>query len=111
PAGTSMITLTNASGTTEAFPIYIDQTEPGLLSPPGSFAISGKQYVAAILPDGSFALPSNAIPGVASRPANPGETIVIYGIGFGAVIPSIAAGNVVTQQNQLATPVQFLFNN
>jgi len=111
PAGTSMITLTNANGTTEAFPIYIDQTEPGLLSPPGSFAISGKQYVAATLPDGSFALPSNAIPGVASRPANPGETIVIYGIGFGAVIPSIAAGNVVTQQNQLATPVQFLFNN
>lgn len=27
------------------------------------------------------------------------------------MIPSIAAGNVVTQQNQLATPVQFLFNN
>jgi uncharacterized protein (TIGR03437 family) len=111
PVGPSMITLTNANGTTELFPLYIDQTEPGLLAPPGSFAINGKQYVAAILPDGSFALPSNAIPGVASRPANPGETIVIYGIGFGDVLPNIAAGTVVTQQNELATPIQFLFNN
>jgi uncharacterized protein (TIGR03437 family) len=110
PVGPSMVTVTNANGTSEPFPIYIDQTQPGLLAPPGSFVIGGKQYVAGILADGSFALPTNAIPGVASRPAQPGETVVFYGIGFGPTLPNFTAGTVVTQQNELATPIQFLFN-
>jgi uncharacterized protein (TIGR03437 family) len=66
--------------------------------------------VAGTLSDGSFALPTNAIPGVASRPANPGETVVFYGVGFGPTLPNFAAGTVVTGQNELATPIQFLFN-
>ena len=108
--GPSMIIVTNANGTSEPFPIYINQTEPGLLAPPGSFVINGKQYVAGILPDGSFALPANAIPGVASRPASPGETVIFYGIGFGPTLPNYSAGTIVQGQNELATKIQFLFN-
>jgi uncharacterized protein (TIGR03437 family) len=111
PVGPSMITLTNSSGISDPFPIYVNQTEPGLLAPPGTFVINGKQYVAALFSDGSFALPQNAIPGVASRPAKAGETITFYGIGFGPVIPDFPAGTVVTQQNTLKTPLQFLFGN
>jgi uncharacterized protein (TIGR03437 family) len=66
--------------------------------------------VAAILSDGSFALPLNAIPGVASRPAHAGETVTIYGVGFGAVSGGLTAGTIVTQQNSLTTPMQFQFN-
>jgi uncharacterized protein (TIGR03437 family) len=110
PVGPSMVTVTNANGMSEPFPIYINQTEPGLLAPPGSFVINNKQYVAGILSDGSFALPTNAIPGVASRPANPGETVVFYGVGFGPTLPDFLAGTVVTGQNELATAIQFLFN-
>ena len=48
---------------------------------------------------------------MASRPAKAGETIVIYGVGFGDVLPAgIEAGTVVTQQNQLKASIQFLFN-
>jgi uncharacterized protein (TIGR03437 family) len=110
PTGASAITLTNANGTTDPYAIQINAREAGVLAP-AAFIIGGKQYVAAILPDGSFALPQNAIPGVASRPAEPGETIVIYGIGFGPVLPNINAGTIVTEQNQLSTPIQFLFGN
>ncbi|HEY6344342.1 MAG TPA: hypothetical protein VIY49_22850 [Bryobacteraceae bacterium] len=110
PVGPSMVTVTNANGMSEPFPIYINQTQPGLLAPPGSFVINNKQYVAGILSDGSFALPANAIPGVASRPANPGETVIFYGVGFGPTLPNFPAGTVVTGQNELATPIQFLFN-
>jgi uncharacterized protein (TIGR03437 family) len=40
--------------------------------------------VVAQLLDGTYVLPTGAIAGVTSRPAKPGETIVIYGIGFGS---------------------------
>jgi AcrR family transcriptional regulator len=48
-------------------------------------------------------------PGVASRPAKPGETILFFGVGFGAVTPNIAAGQIVTQANQLSLSLQILF--
>lgn len=107
-SGWVYITLTNPNGTSEGFPIYVNQTQPGLLAP-STFVVSGKQYVAALLSDGSFALPENAIPGVASRPAVPGETATIYGVGFGPVIPDFPAGTVVTAENSLLTAPQFLF--
>jgi uncharacterized protein (TIGR03437 family) len=103
------VTLTNANGTSSAFNITVNSTEPGLLAP-SSFAIGGKQYVVALLPDNAtYILPTGAIPGVASRPAHPGETITLYGIGFGAVTPNIPAGQIVGQANQLAASFQILF--
>ena len=48
------------------------------------------------------------MPGVNSR-ARPGETITIYGIGFGAVNPAAGNGQVVTQTNQLSAPLQIKF--
>ncbi len=109
PTGAQAITVTNANGTSDKFWLIVNPTQPGLLAPP-SFTISGKQYLAAILSDGSFALPANAIPGVATRPAHAGETITIYGVGFGPVSGGITAGTIVTQQNSLTTPLQFVFN-
>lgn len=50
-----------------------------------------------------------AIAGVNSRPAKPGETIIIYGVGFGPVTPTIPAGEIVTQQNQLTQSLEILF--
>jgi uncharacterized protein (TIGR03437 family) len=84
---------------------------PGLLAPP-TFQVNGKQYVAALTADGqTFILPSGAISGLPSRPAKPGETIVLYGIGFGAVTPNLSAGTVVSQANSLAGPLQIFFGN
>jgi uncharacterized protein (TIGR03437 family) len=109
PTGAQAITITNANGASDKFWLIVNPTQPGLLAPP-TFTVSGKQYVAAILSDGSFALPLNAIPGVASRPAHAGETVTIYGVGFGAVSGGLTAGTIVTQQNSLTTPLQFTFN-
>ena len=44
-----------------------------------------------------------------SRRANAGDTIIFYGIGFGAVTPAIAAGQIVQQTNALALPLQVNF--
>jgi uncharacterized protein (TIGR03437 family) len=87
----------------------VDQTQPGLLAP-SNFIGGGKQYVAALFSDGqTFALPTNAVPGVPSRPAMPGDTLTVYAVGFGAVTGGWTAGTVVTADNSLTAPVQFLF--
>jgi uncharacterized protein (TIGR03437 family) len=56
-------------------------------------------------------LPAGAIPGVQSRPAKPGETIVLYGVGFGGVTPNLSAGTLVSQQNTLSNPIEIRFGN
>jgi uncharacterized protein (TIGR03437 family) len=81
---------------------------PGLLAP-AQLKIGGKQYVAAFFSDGSYVLPPNAVAGLTSRQAKPGDTIVLYGVGFGPVAPTEKAGQIVQLQNKLLTPVQFMF--
>jgi uncharacterized protein (TIGR03437 family) len=110
PLGAQSILLTNAEGVSLAYPIYINQTQPGLLSPP-SFTVNGTPYVTALFADGAYVLPVGAIPGLASRPAAPGDTLVLYGVGFGSVIPSIPAGEIVAQQNTLASNLQIKFGD
>jgi uncharacterized protein (TIGR03437 family) len=54
-------------------------------------------------------LPPGAIPGVSSRQAKPGETILVYGIGFGSVTPDIPAGQIAEQANSLTSQFQIMF--
>ena len=107
-AGETQIAVTSGNITSAPFNIMVNATQPGMLAPP-SFKIGGNQYVVAQFSDGTYVLPAGAIPGVTSRPAAPGETIVIYGIGFGSVTPNIPAGQIVTQANQLSLPLQIFF--
>jgi uncharacterized protein (TIGR03437 family) len=108
-AGPQQITVTTAVGTSAPYTVTVNPAQPGLLPSP-SFQIGGKQYVAALLSDGAtYVLPPGAIPGAASRPAHPGETIVLYGAGFGPVSPSVDAGEIVRQNNALTMPVQVFF--
>jgi hypothetical protein len=52
---------------------------------------------------------SGAISGVTSSPAKVGETIVIYGVGFGPVTPNIPAGEIATESSQLSAPLTMHF--
>jgi uncharacterized protein (TIGR03437 family) len=106
--GTLQLTVTNPNGASAAVNITVNMTEPGLLAP-ASFKIGGNQYVVAQHSDGSYVLPVGAITGVASSPAKPGEAIVIYGVGFGSVVPNILAGEIATVTNQLSASLQILF--
>ncbi|HTX37543.1 MAG TPA: hypothetical protein VME43_21085 [Bryobacteraceae bacterium] len=107
--GPQQITVTTAAGTSAAYTITVNATEPGLLAPP-SFVVNGKQYVVAqFTADNTYVLPTGAIAGITSRPASPGDSIVIYGVGFGPAMSSsngiIPAGQVVQGANQLVDPV------
>jgi uncharacterized protein (TIGR03437 family) len=109
PTGIVPVAVANANGTSDQYWLIVNPTEPGLLAPP-TFTVNGKQYVVALFSDGqTFALPQGALAGVASRPAKPGETLTIYGVGFGPVSGGFTAGSIVTAQNSLMTALQFLF--
>jgi len=106
--GSQQLTVTNGTAVSTAVNVTVNAIQPGLLAPP-SFLIGGNQYVVAQLADGTYVLPAGAIAGVSSRPAQPGETIVIYGIGFGPVLPNTPAGEIAPTSSQLSDSLSFLF--
>ena len=97
--GPQTIVVSTPNGDTAPVSVTVAASQPGLLAP-ASFQIGGRWYVAALHTDGTFVLPPGAIVGLATRQAQPGETILLYGIGFGSVTPNIAAGQVVTTTNR-----------
>jgi uncharacterized protein (TIGR03437 family) len=112
--GSQQITVTNGGQTSSAYSLTVNALQPGLLAP-SSFLIGGKQYVVAQFTDGTYVLPPNSIAGVTTRAARAGETIIVYGVGFGPVLTSsntnIPAGQVVQQANQLTNPMQMKFGS
>ena len=87
----------------------INPSAPGLLAPISfpSLVGLGARTLAAVFPDGvTYVLPTGFIPGVPSRPARGGDTITLYGIGFGPVNPSTPAGQIVQASNALQLPLQ-----
>lgn len=107
--GPQSIVATTPAGSSAPYTITVNSVQPGLLAP-SSFIIAGKQNVVALFSDGTtFVLPPAAISAVASRRAQPGDVITLYGIGFGPVTPGIPAGQIVQQSNALAMSLQILF--
>ncbi len=107
--GSFPVVVNNNGATSEPYNVTVNGVEPGLLAPP-SFKLGSNQYVVALLPDGTtYILPTGAISGVTSRPAKSGETIVLYGIGFGLVTPPLTVGQLTQQSNRLILPLQILF--
>jgi uncharacterized protein (TIGR03437 family) len=104
--GAQPLVLTTALGSSAAYTVTVNATQPGLYTLP-QFNIGGKQYVGAVFSDFStFVMPTGAVSGFTTRPAKPGDIITIFGVGFGAVTPDIPAGQIVGQQNSLAASFQ-----
>jgi uncharacterized protein (TIGR03437 family) len=95
------VTVVVSNGTAASAP---QSVQVGSFSP-GLFTIAG--YAVAVNPDGSLAAPTGAIPGIASHPATPGDSLVLYGSGFGPVNPPATTGDnsLDTQRNATSTPI------
>jgi uncharacterized protein (TIGR03437 family) len=110
-ASPATVTVTSGVGTSAPYDIPLNLTQPGLLAPP-SFKVGGKQYVVALFPDGTYVAPTGAIAGVTSKPAKVGDTITLYGVGFGPVTPDVPAGQIApSTPNALSAPFQIFFGN
>ena len=97
-AGRVPVQVINAAGNSETFLTEAVPRAPALLAP-ASFTSDGRQYVAALLPDGAFAGPEKL--GAAFRPARSGDRLVLYGVGFGLTAPALPAGQIAAQLTTL----------
>jgi uncharacterized protein (TIGR03437 family) len=86
-SGTAKVVV-NSNGTIEpSFNLAMQTVAPGIFT-----TASGVGQAIAINPDGSLAGPSGSIPGLAVRPAKPGDFLVILATGLGPVTPSLTDG-------------------
>lgn len=97
--GPVQLVVTNGGVASDPFTITASNTLPGILASP-QFKVGSTQYAVAQLPDGSYAGDPAKIPGT-NRPIKPGETIVMYGIGFGPVTPAMPSGTIVGAANKV----------
>jgi uncharacterized protein (TIGR03437 family) len=68
---------------------------------PAFFTIGSSKYVAAEHADYTLIGPTGLIPGVVTQPAQPGETVMLYGTGFGPTNPVSPTGQLVTMSAML----------
>ena len=113
-AGVPLV-LTTTQGQSDPYILQTTDVAPALLAPP-SFAANGKQLVVATFPitDANnvvYVGRRGSITGINMQPASAGDVITLYGVGFGPVSPSIGAGSIATQSNNLTNPVTIMFGD
>jgi uncharacterized protein (TIGR03437 family) len=86
PAGIAQIQVINNGVNSAIASVALQSYSPAF------FTFNGGTYVAALHADGSIVGPTTLYPG-ASTPAQPGETIEIYGNGFGPTVTPVQAGS------------------
>ena len=105
--GTVSVAVKNSSGTASGAttlqnysPAFFPLTSPSNpLGPP--------VYAAAVHLDGVIVVPAGFYGAAATtRPATPGETVEIYGTGFGPTNPAVLAGQLVSGAASLTDPTQ-----
>jgi uncharacterized protein (TIGR03437 family) len=97
--GTIQVEVTNDGGTATA-------TANLQTYSPAFFTFNNK-YPASVHLDRSYVAPAAYFgASVASRPAKPGDIILIYGTGFGPTTPSVGAGRIFSGAPPLTDPTQ-----
>lgn len=108
-AGTHGLIVSTAAGDSAAYELTVNETEPALHAP-AAFRMDDTQFAGSLLEDGTtWALPTGAVEGAASRPVRAGETLTFYGVGFGGVTPVAGAGETVQAENSLTRAIEIRF--
>lgn len=83
--GPTQVTVTTGGGTSAPFAATIVTYGPAFFTWPGNQAVATRQ-------DFTFAAKSGTISGVTTMPAKPGDTIILWGTGFGPTSPVAPEG-------------------
>jgi uncharacterized protein (TIGR03437 family) len=97
------IQLTNGSSTSDPIAVKLTPLAPTFL------LFGGGPYIASVHADGSLVGPASmSVPGYAFTPAKPGETILLFGTGFGLPASTLTDGSMV-QSGSLTNPPAIFF--
>ena len=88
--GNTSVTVTTPAGTSASFPVTVAPVQPAFFGWPGSQVVATDASYHWLVTNGTF--------GTTTAPAKPGETIILWGTGFGATTPAAPAGQVVPLQ-------------
>jgi uncharacterized protein (TIGR03437 family) len=92
------VQVTTAGGVSNTFAVAKATVSPALFS-------FTNIYPAAVHANGTYLGPRNIIPGVTTQPAQPNETILLYGTGFGPTNPTVPAGDLNPNTAPMQLPV------
>ncbi len=98
--GPVLVTVTNSQGTSKGFTAFKSEPMP-------AFFTVGSKYISATHANGTPVGPTSL--GSNFTPAAPGETIQLYGTGFGAVVTP-AGGAILTAPSMLVNQVTVTFD-
>jgi uncharacterized protein (TIGR03437 family) len=107
PPGPALVTVTNNGRTSAGYRTTVGDAMPGLLSIPASEV--GDSLLATFSDTFTFAVPPGVYPIAASRIAKSGDTLVLWGIGFGPTIPDNPAGQIATAADRLQGSLEIWF--
>jgi uncharacterized protein (TIGR03437 family) len=102
PAGEYDVVVQTNFGASAPTKVTVRDVQPGLFAPT-SLRREGRQYAGVILPDGALVS--------AEKAARPGETVTLYGTGFGSVAPQLAVGEIVRSANAVVLPFEVYFGD
>lgn len=97
-SGTVQVVVSNSLGISASTTVRLQSVLPGF------FRLS-ENYVMATGSAGNYIGPEGLVSGLTTVPARPGETIVLWGTGFGPTNPAIEPGETVNTASPLLNPV------
>ncbi len=104
--GTQQVTVKNSAGTSQSVSVTVENFAPAFFPWPNN-------QVVATFQDFTYAAASGTFTGVTTTPAKPGDTIILWGTGFGATDPAFPQGMVTptTGGPYNTDPVSVTINN
>ncbi len=107
-ASYASIAVETPAGRSRAYMAKVDLAAAGVHAP-AKLRLAGRQFAAALIEGAdAYALPQAAVEEVNSRPAKPGEVLVLYGTGFGPLTPHVETGETPAEPARLVSPVEVL---
>lgn len=99
--GNVAVVVKNAAGESTPTTVSLQQFSPAFFL----FSPQNAKYIAAVATDGTLLGPAGLFgAGTTTRPARPGETISLFGTGFGPTNPAVPAGQNFSGAANLANP-------
>lgn len=105
--GPVTVRVVSPRGTSNSFVAEKRRVSPGLFT----LSAENGRYAVAFHADGRLVGKPGLIAGLDSAPAVPGETIVLYGTGFGPTQPALTPGVAVSSPAGLASPARVYFGD
>ena len=93
--GSVQVQAVNTGGTSDAITATLQSANPGLFLWNNKYAVAQHADYSILAPSGLFS---------GSTPAKPGETVILWGTGFGTTNPAQDPGTISSAANQLPAP-------